>query len=56
MGQLTRKEWLKMLESAKQIERDSDYLYFRRRDVSLRIKLEVKRIKQQIESVIGQQE
>lgn len=56
MELLTRKEWLKMLESVKQIERDSDYLYFRRRDVALRIKLEAKRIKQQIESVIGQQE
>lgn len=53
---LTREQWLEMWESAKKIERLADYLYFTNLIRSNEIKVEIRFIKAQIQSVIGQME
>lgn len=53
---LTRTEWEEMWTLIKNLENDSEYLHFSRRDVEDRMKRRLKRIKDMIESVIGQME
>jgi hypothetical protein len=52
----TEEDWCKMWESIKTIERLSDYLSLNRRDIEIKMKKEVEKIKVQIQSVIGQME
>lgn len=53
---LTRDEWAQMWESIRKIERLADYLYFTNRLRSIEIKSEAQKIKNQIQSVVGQME
>lgn len=53
---LTREEWEDLWKAIKSIERDSDYLWFNRRNVSQRIKNNCAIIKTYVQQVIGQME
>jgi hypothetical protein len=53
---LSRDEWEELWEIVKGMERDADYLEFRRKDVADRIRRQCERAKTLIQSVIGQME
>lgn len=53
---LTRVQLETIWHITKQLERDTDYLYFKRKDVTTRMKKNIKIIRDYVEQVIGQVE